>query len=296
MIAPLFSVLLAGAPAPDGPAPDVQAALQADPPADCASLLAVPASGILGWRDTMTLEHCDRTKRLMRLSEVLPRRQAPLFFDTLVSSASLPTAIGADVPLLRVVFPERVFFRTGSDALTPAAREVVRIVADSLRAEPPDVTLFVAGHADARGDRAFNQALSVDRANALAAAIAAEGTGVATLWRVGFGEDMPLAAGTSSRAYGLNRRVEFLFAARPEAVGAWLSDQQLDLLCTGRSASATEGCRDELMLAASYEAAEVAGTDRARVDPAAGSVSIDLSGTRRIRIDPVNRKADEAAR
>ena len=275
------------------PAPGQAEMSRARPPGDCMSLLSAPAAGLLSWRETMSLEHCDRTRRLMRLSDVLPASQAPLFYDTVISRADLPAAIGADVPMLRVVFPERVFFRTDSAELTSQARQVVRIVSDSLRSEPPDVTLFIAGHADARGPRDYNQALSVDRANALAGAISAQGTGVATLWRVGFGEDMPLKAGTDRRAYGLNRRIEFLFAAKPEAISTWLADQQIDLLCAGRTTEETSACREAITFETTYEVAEISGTDPERVDPDAKSLSIDLSGTRRIRIDPTNRRAGE---
>lgn len=279
---------------------------------------------LLDWRDTVRLEHCDRMSRLQRISRYASGAP-PQFFEVTLSEERLPPSFDVEVPLLRVVFPERVFFDTDEALLRPEAMEVVRVVSRSLRLEPPDVALFVAGHADARGSRAYNQNLSIDRANAVAAAIRAEGVNVASVWRVGFGEDMPLVAGDSMEAYGQNRRVEFLFAARPEAVAVWLADAQVDLLCQGRTRREMDDCRASLDLRQDYLAVEVSGSDAnaalgrssantdlendavqaglrnesANVTPGGAHVVADVDsartivnpvGTRRIRIDPVNRR------
>lgn len=102
---------------------------------------------------------------------------------------------GADVPVLRVVFPERTFFDTADVMLRPEAEQLAAIVAESLRNKPPDVAMFVAGHADLRGERLYNERLSIDRADAIARRIFAAGVASISIWRVGCGEDMPLVAG-----------------------------------------------------------------------------------------------------
>jgi outer membrane protein OmpA-like peptidoglycan-associated protein len=232
-------------------------------PADCLSLLADPDLGTLkDWRGMVAVEHCDRIKRLLRISAGLPEPERPIFFEADVLASRLSPDIGVQIPILRVVFPERVFFDTGSVQLKPAALEVARIIADDLRREPPDVVMFVAGHADARGSRPYNAKLSIDRANALAGTVLGEGVRVASVWRVGFGEDLPLASGNDEIAYAQNRRIEFLFSAKAEAIAAWLVDQQLDELCQGQTSAQIDQCKRNLQFEREYVVAEVHAPER----------------------------------
>lgn len=270
----------------------------AAPPAqDCLNYLRTgDGRDIVDWRDTVTVEHCDRMKRLWRLSSFAAYGSAPQFFDGIIGAGQLPSTIGVAMPLLRVVFPERVFFDTDRSELRPEAMEVVQIVARNLQMEPPDVVLFVAGHADARGDSNYNMALSIDRANAIAEAIALQGINVASVWRIGFGEDMPLVPGDTLEAYGQNRRVEFLFAGREEVVAAWLAGEQLDMLCQARTRALSQRCKESLNLSRDYSAVRVT-TVVQRIEPSTGETSVGPSQTRlvinptrpdRITINPVN--------
>lgn len=268
------------------------------------------------------MEHCDRIKRLVRLSSTLPPNRQPLFFEGVVPADRLPGEFGVDVPVLRVVFPDHVFFDTAQSRLRPEADPLVAIIAESLRREPPDVALFVAGHADKRGDAKYNEALSIDRANVLAEAIYEQGVANSSIWRIGFGEDMPLMTGDDEAALDHNRRIEFLFASKPEAVGVWMADQQLSELCQARSKIEAERCKAQLDLKRNYEAVEIVRHPSARVSPehgrtsglapngsrrdgvapsgtrsaavaptARGPVSVMPAGSRRFRIDPVLRRA-----
>jgi outer membrane protein OmpA-like peptidoglycan-associated protein len=199
-------------------------------------------SAIQDWRNLVAVEHCDRIKRLLRISAHLAPSERPVFYDGTVLASRLPRNVGVDIPILRVVFPERVFFNTDSTVLRPEAVEVANLIAESLRHEPPDVVMFVAGHADARASRAYNNSLSVNRANALAEGVLDRGVNLAWVWRVGFGEDLPLVAGNDEWAWGQNRRIEFLFAARPEALAVWLTEDQGAELCRGRNRAETDMC------------------------------------------------------
>jgi len=280
------------------------------PRIDCTNLV-IPNNGssLYDWRDLVELEHCDRMQRLLRLSPMISKEHQPYFYEASILAGRLPIDVNVNIPILRVVFPERVFFDTDSSTLRPEAELVASIIANSLRLEPPDVVLFVAGHADKRGSRAYNQNLSVDRANALAESILNKGVNVSSVWRVGFGEDLPLASGNNSHAYGLNRRIEFLFAARAEAVATWLSDNQLDILCQGKTRSETNKCKAKLdFQTEGYVVEEVIikarldlDSDKQRVDLNSENRILDLSKVktvtinpvqkRRIRIDPINRKS-----
>lgn len=281
-------------------------------PLDCAEFIPPATRGTTQpWQVFVKLEHCDRMKRLRRLSEVLPIDQQPQFFEGIVPASRLPSEFGVDLPVLRVVFPDRTFFDTSSTRLRPEAAKVVEIVAASLRSEPPDVTMFVSGHADRRGTSASNEILSINRADSVAKGIFAQGVRLSSIWRIGFGEDMPLYSGDTPRNYARNRRVEFLFAAKPEAVAMWLADQQFGELCRARNAAASNSCRAALRFRDDYEAvkvrqssrasrtnvrrqrkpASVNATRKARTKTTTKStkrVEVIPASSNRIKIDPVN--------
>ena len=291
-------------------------------PVDCRDLKSAPEQGgIQPWQAFVRMEHCDRIKRLMRLSADLPPNRRPIFFEGIVPADRLPPGFGVDIPVLRVVFPDHVFFDTAESRLRPEAEPLVGIVAESLRREPPDVALFVAGHADKRGEDRYNRALSIDRANTLAEAIFERGIAYSSIWRIGFGEDMPLVPGDDQASLDQNRRIEFLFAAKPEAVGIWMADQQLSELCQARDRREAERCKTQLTLRRDYEAVEIVRHPAIMVDPHSppsrrvrpdrsrgsvspppqaragvqpantGPVTVTPIASRRIRIDPVLRKA-----
>lgn len=292
-------------------------------PTDCTDVLPPEMRGTLQpWQAYVRLEHCDRMKSLRRLSTILPPDQRPRFFEGIVPASRLPSEFGVDLPVLRVVFPERTFFDTGRAALRPEAEQIAQIIADLLRNTAPDVAMFVAGHADLRGESDANEVLSQRRATAVAQQIRQSGVSTFRIWRIGFGEDMPLQGGTSDYDLAMNRRVEFLFASRPEAVGIWLADAQSEELCQSPDPDALEACRQTLAFRPGYDAevvnptgpqltglAPVAAVSKAKVRPTgqrarrlglgqAKAKAVDIapqaraqvipSNTRKIRIDPVN--------
>ena len=128
----------------------------------------------------------------------------------------------SDMPILRVVYEERVFFDTDKADLRQEALPVVKSIANTLRQQKQKIALFVAGHTDARGSEDYNQKLSIRRAEAVGTAIRREGSGSALIWRVGFGKSIPIRPNNSERNMGLNRRVEFLVASQAEVITAWI--------------------------------------------------------------------------
>lgn len=285
-------------------------------PADCTFAVTSQLQGSPDdWKFTARLEHCDRIKRLTRLSETLAPDQRPRFYEGVVPASRLPSAFGVDLPVLRVVFPERTFFDTGKSNLRPEARRIAALVSESLRKEPADVAMFVAGHADIRGSDDQNEALSINRADAVARDIFQRGVNSTSIWRIGFGEDMPLFGGNTDADFALNRRVEFLFSAKPEVVAVWLADQQFGELCQSRSDVDSNACKSGLKFRDDYEAEKVdlnphkptfvrRGSSKSvrytpnrelptRANPTAvARVQAIPSGTRKIRIDPVNPRSN----
>ncbi|HSZ75457.1 MAG TPA: OmpA family protein [Rhizomicrobium sp.] len=174
---------------------------------------------------TVQIEHEDRQRRLKRLSN-LQGIAPPEFYEYVVPRsqhklADYPVAL----PVLRVVFSDKVFFDFNRDRLRPESSAVLNTVAESLRLEPPDVTVFIAGHTDAIGSVNYNLNLGLRRARSVAVALAKIGVNKAQIFLVSFGKAVPIASNDSEEGRARNRRVEFLFAARPEPIAAWLAEQ-----------------------------------------------------------------------
>lgn len=209
----------------------------ATPPSDAQPILSE-------WWETVSLENEDRKNRLKRLAAVMPSVEAPEFYQYDIPKHQLGD-LPVDIPVLRLVFTERIFFDPGQSVLRPEAQPVIDLVAESLRREPPDVAIFVAGHTDTRGSEDYNYNLSVDRANAVAKALADRGIGRTHIWRVGFGEAVPLRNNDTPERMAMNRRVEFLFAAKAKAAAVWLS-QQAENPCTAATTTEAQSCKRKL--------------------------------------------------
>jgi hypothetical protein len=147
------------------------------------------------------------------------------FFRYVVDKSRLD-GFRADMPVLRVVFEERVFFDTDKSVIRSEALPVLGVIADSLRHQKGQVALFVAGHADSRGSDEYNLSLSIRRAEAVARALNESDVRPAVIWRVGFGKAVPLRPNTSAQNMAYNRRVEFLIASQPAVITAWVKGTQ----------------------------------------------------------------------
>ena len=86
------------------------------------------------------------------------------FFRYVVDKTHL-SGFTSDMPILRIVFPERVFFDTDKWNLRPEAAPILESIALSLRKQVRKVALFVAGHTDSRGSEKYNLDLSIRRAD-----------------------------------------------------------------------------------------------------------------------------------
>ncbi|HKO17572.1 MAG TPA: OmpA family protein [Acidobacteriaceae bacterium] len=193
--------------------------------------------------DSANLEHQDRKARLLRLSrlqDIVP----PEFFEYIIPKSEHHLPGYGDLPVLRVVFNERVFFDFNRDVLRPEAGAVLETVAHSLQLEPPDVTVFIAGHTDAVGSVNYNLDLGLRRARAVAVALASLGVNQAQIFLVSFGKAVPIASNETEQGRARNRRVEFLFAARPEPIAVWLKKQQAITCAPNRSGRGNDCPKD----------------------------------------------------
>jgi outer membrane protein OmpA-like peptidoglycan-associated protein len=207
--------------------------------AAAALLLALPVGArdirYLSTEESLALEHQTRFARMRRIANEYGIYPAPEFRDYEVPASALPASFPYAVPVLRIVFPESTFFDTASSTVKPQALAIVRAMAAMLDGDVPDVTVFVAGHADARGGAVYNHNLSVERARAVARLLNDHRERPGPVWSIGFGKSVPLYPNTSDANLGYNRRVELLLAARVEAVATWLQEQAGDI-CRTRDA------------------------------------------------------------
>lgn len=196
------------------------------------------------------------------------RTQNVRFFTYNVAKKEL-RGFKSDMPVLRVVYEERVFFDTDKAELRTEALPVVKSVASSLKQQKQKIALFVAGHTDARGSDEYNLNLSIRRAEAVARAIKKEGSGTALIWRVGFGKAIPIRPNDSEQNMGLNRRVEFLIASQTEVIATWIKNKKG--LCEDETCGTASGVTN-------FHAAPIS-------DPGAKPISIEIPGPKPIEID-----------
>lgn len=92
--------------------------------------------------------------------------------------------------------------------------EYRQIVADHGRylAANPGARIRLEGHADERGSREYNIGLGERRAQAVKQALLLQGAGASQLTTVSYGEERPAATGSDEESWGLNRRVEIVYA------------------------------------------------------------------------------------
>jgi outer membrane protein OmpA-like peptidoglycan-associated protein len=91
--------------------------------------------------------------------------------------------------------------------LTVKADSLLDLVAASLKTLP-DVKVEVAGHCDWIGSEAYNQKLSIQRAEAVRDYLIKNGVKAESLTFIGYGETKPLADNKTDEGRALNRRVE----------------------------------------------------------------------------------------
>ena len=121
-------------------------------------------------------------------------------------AASESASIRRDADVLAVTFKSDVLFASGSAALqTGAYQEIERV--SKVLTQYPETRIMIAGHTDSDGAEAFNQDLSVRRAEAVRNALVAQGVSAARVTTMGFGESQPVADNSTAAGKQLNRRV-----------------------------------------------------------------------------------------
>lgn len=107
----------------------------------------------------------------------------------------------------------KLLFDTASDTLDPESQAVATRIGSALTRLGID-HLRVEGHTDNVGAAAFNQALSLRRAEAVAQALAAQGLPLKGIEVRGWGKDRPVVANDTPAGRLQNRRVAVIVPAQ----------------------------------------------------------------------------------
>ena len=132
----------------------------------------------------------------------------------------------------RIVLEERVLFDFQRARVKSSARPVLEAIVELWRQHPDWARVRVEGHADTRGDVAYNQELSERRARRVRDVLVELGMPVEMIEVVGHGASMPRDLARTEEAHQRNRRVEFVVVSRREGTRGE---------ATGSSAAEPEG-------------------------------------------------------
>lgn len=179
----------------------------------------------------------------------VPEEQDPLDPAAAVSAQVFPmtsysynllstTRTEEDVEVVRIALGSDVLFAVDSADLSQGALEVISAAAAELGTREPG-TVQVVGHTDNTAGDAYNQDLSVRRAQSVADELAALiDVGNYPLQVSGRGESEPVADNSSEEGRAANRRVELILATPPMETESEASEIPAP---TGPVASGTEG-------------------------------------------------------
>ena len=172
-------------------------------------------AGLATQDQTAGIENDDRIARFRRLAS-LQGIAAPRV-DQLMLPPNSVSYMASAVPVVRIVFDERVFFDFNSDVPRPDAGPVFDLLAENMRRDVPDAALTVLGHTDAIGTDAYNIDLSARRAASVMKELVRRGVNPSQLSEVAIGKRQPIAPNDTADGRARNRRVEFLVSSGIDA-------------------------------------------------------------------------------
>lgn len=113
---------------------------------------------------------------------------------------------------IKLVMGDAILFKTDSYSLSAEADAVLARVAYNLK-QYPDTDVTVVGFTDNTGTEAYNQKLSLERAQSVADYLQSQGVAASRLKTVGDGENDPVASNSTAAGRAQNRRVEMYITA-----------------------------------------------------------------------------------
>jgi outer membrane protein OmpA-like peptidoglycan-associated protein len=114
----------------------------------------------------------------------------------------------------RIEIDDKVYFELDRAVIQVQSHELLNQVAAVVVSHPELRRVRIEGHTDSRGDDAYNQRLSAQRADAVRTYLINAGVDPGRLQAVGHGESKPVDKAENEAAWEKNRRVEFVVAER----------------------------------------------------------------------------------
>lgn len=146
-----------------------------------------------------------------------------------VTAAPAPVTAAPD--LQKVAYAQDVFFNAGSFVLKPEAKDKLNNFASNTRINPE--VIIAVGHTDSVGSDAYNQKLSIQRANAVKAYLVSRGVEKNLIYVEGKGEKQPIADNKIAASRAKNNRVEIeVVGTRTNGDSAepWKADDTIPVL------------------------------------------------------------------
>jgi outer membrane protein OmpA-like peptidoglycan-associated protein len=197
--------------APPSTAPVRTSVTTTEPPAVPVATLpdgnAVPAEIQLSSSEvvlTGTVPSQQAVDRLVFFAETIRLIPGPTVNNLTVNPA-VPDSVA-----VRIVERNAIVFNEGSHTVhEDHARQIDRFV--EILNTFPQATVQITAHADQRNDAERNEAISIERAEAVAAYVVSRGVDPGRVSALGAGESDPLVVAETDEAHAVNRRVDFMF-------------------------------------------------------------------------------------
>jgi OOP family OmpA-OmpF porin len=183
----------------------------------------VPALGALSRLSTGTLVVTDREVKLsgdaLYDAAVAPIRSSlardfPQGWQVKADISVKPAAAPVDPTVCQQLFSEllakgKIRFESGRAIIDPDSAGLLdRLIEIAMRCPTADIE--IAGHTDADGEDAFNQALSEKRAQAVLDYLVKAGLPASRFTATGYGSSQPVATNDTDEGKAQNRRIDFL--------------------------------------------------------------------------------------
>jgi peptidoglycan-associated lipoprotein len=125
--------------------------------------------------------------------------------NTPVLDAEGGSAMPGSVAEFQTVVGDRIYFIVDRSDLTPEAKNTLMKQAEWMK-RYGNVTVQIEGHADERGTREYNIALSARRATVTREFLAAQGIDPGRVTTIAFGKERPVALCDAESCWSQNRR------------------------------------------------------------------------------------------
>jgi peptidoglycan-associated lipoprotein len=125
--------------------------------------------------------------------------------NTPILDAEAGSATPGSVAEFQTVVGDRIYFIVDRSDLTPEAKDTLTKQAEWLK-RYGNVTVQIEGHADERGTREYNIALSARRATVTREYLSAQGIEPARITTIAFGKERPVALCDAESCWSQNRR------------------------------------------------------------------------------------------